>query len=47
MKSKTIRCVGDAFKRLDEDPLRIIRAFRFQAVLGFDIEDQTHQAMIA
>lgn len=47
MKSKTIRCVGDAFKRLDEDPLRIIRAFRFQAVLGFDIEDQTHKAMIA
>lgn len=46
MKYKTIRCVGDAFKRLDEDPLRIIRAFRFQAVLGFDIEDQTHQAMI-
>ena len=47
MKSKTIRCVGDAFKRLDEDPLIIIRAFRFQAVLGFYIEDQTHQAMIA
>ena len=33
-----IRCVGDARVRFTEDALRILRAFRFAAVLGFNID---------
>lgn len=46
IQNKVIRCVGNPDDRLKEDPLRILRAFRFQAVLGFDIEDNTHKQML-
>ncbi len=36
-----IRCIGDPDKRFGEDALRILRALRFSAVLGFEIEQQT------
>ncbi|MEG2481487.1 MAG: hypothetical protein RSB06_05605, partial [Clostridia bacterium] len=36
--SLTIRCVGQPACRFREDPLRILRALRFSAVLGFTIE---------
>lgn len=39
--SKRIRAVGDAHTRFEEDALRIMRAFRFSAQLGFDIESDT------
>ncbi|MBR4555401.1 MAG: HD domain-containing protein [Ruminococcus sp.] len=42
---KIIRCVGDPFKRFDEDALRIMRALRFASVLGFSIDEQTSQAI--
>lgn len=41
IKSNTIRCIGDAETRFREDALRILRALRFSAVLGFDIEQNT------
>lgn len=47
LKNKIIRCVGNPDDRLQEDPLRILRAFRFQAVLGFDIDETTHKQMIS
>lgn len=43
---RTIRCVGDAFDRLNEDPLRILRAIRFSITKGFDIHSDTRAAMI-
>ena len=36
-----IRCVGDPDARFNEDALRIMRAVRFSAQLGFTIEEQT------
>ena len=39
--NKKIRAVGDAKKRFEEDALRIMRAFRFSAQLGFDIDEDT------
>ncbi len=45
LKNKLIRCVGSAEERFDEDALRILRAVRFSAQLGFMIEEQTLQAI--
>ncbi len=41
-----IRCIGDPHARFGEDALRILRALRFSAVLGFDLEAQTAVAAI-
>lgn len=40
-----IRCVGNANERFTEDALRILRAVRFAAQLGFEIEDDTKLAI--
>ncbi len=38
VKDKVIRCVGNISDRLNEDPLRILRAVRFATILDFTIE---------
>lgn len=45
IENKIIRCVGSPSVRFHEDGLRILRAMRFAAQLGFDIEDNTSLAM--
>lgn len=40
-----IRCVGSAVERFEEDALRILRAIRFSAQLGFGIEEETLKAV--
>lgn len=40
-----IRAVGNPKKRFEEDALRMVRAVRFSAVLGFEIEDETYSAI--
>ncbi len=45
IKKKTIRTVGDATERFNEDALRILRALRFASVLGFSIEEKTALAI--
>ena len=41
-----IRCVGESEERFSEDALRILRALRFAAVLGFSIEQKTAEAIL-
>ncbi len=40
-KKKLLRMIGDPAARYREDPVRIIRAVRFAAKLGFEIEPKT------
>ncbi len=40
-----IRCVGEPDQRFQEDGLRVMRALRFAAVLGYEIEERTTQAI--
>lgn len=44
LKAHLIRAVGDPTRRFDEDALRILRAVRFSATLGFRIEEGTARA---
>ena len=45
LRSGIIRCVGDPEKRFSEDALRMLRALRFSAVLGFSIDAATLSSM--
>ncbi len=45
IENKIIRAVGDPYLRFDEDALRIMRALRFSATLGFRIEEKTRSAI--
>lgn len=45
LEKKIIRAVGDPVARFSEDALRMMRAIRFGAELGFEIEDATYQAI--
>ncbi len=40
-----IRCVGETDTRFSEDALRILRALRFAAVLGFEIDPETAKSI--
>ena len=47
LERRIIRCVGIPGERFDEDALRILRALRFSAQLGFVIEEETETAIKA
>jgi poly(A) polymerase len=42
-----VRTIGDPDIRLKEDPIRILRAIKFAARLGFAIDPATYRAMLA
>ncbi len=46
LNQKMIRCVGAPLERFREDALRMMRAVRFAAQLGFSIEDATKAAIL-
>ncbi|HEY0096482.1 MAG TPA: poly(A) polymerase, partial [Archangium sp.] len=45
LDERSIRTIGDPEIRMREDPVRILRAVRFAAKLGLDIESRTYAAM--
>lgn len=45
IRNKLIRCVGEPERRFEEDALRMFRALRFSARLGFEIEEKTLAAI--
>lgn len=47
IEKRRIRSLGDPVRRYREDPVRMIRAVRFAAKLGFDIESETAEAIHA
>ena len=44
LEKRVIRCVGEPMERFEEDALRILRAVRFGAQLGFSMEEKTKEA---
>lgn len=47
LEDKVIRFIGDPYKRIQEDPLRIARAERFSEMLGFSFSKETKEALDA
>jgi len=47
LNNKIIKAIGDPIKRFNEDALRILRACYFSSKLGFNIDENTLNAMIA
>ena len=45
LKSKTLRLIGDPFTKLKEDPLRIVRAYRFAEQLNFSLDNETRKTL--
>ena len=45
LKEKVIRMIGNPFLRLEEDPLRILRAIRFASSLSFVVEEELKKAI--
>ena len=45
LEARLIRTIGDPELRMREDPVRMMRAVRFAAKLGFEIEPSTHAAI--
>jgi tRNA nucleotidyltransferase (CCA-adding enzyme) len=45
LKNKIVRAVGNPYERFEEDALRLLRAVRFSAKLGFEIESKTVEAI--
>ena len=45
IEKKIIRCVGNPYERFNEDALRMLRAVRFSAQLGYEIDEETKKAV--
>jgi poly(A) polymerase len=45
LDARLLRVIGDPDQRFTEDPVRILRAIRFSAALGFDIEPSARESI--
>ena len=45
LQKKMIRSIGDPLIRFHQDPVRMIRLLKFRARFGFDIDENTYQAL--
>lgn len=45
IQAQVIRAVDCPLKRMEEDPLRILRAVRFISQFGFNVDEQTNEAI--
>lgn len=45
LEKKIVRTVGNPIKRFSEDALRMLRGVRFSATLGFDLDQNTKEAI--
>lgn len=45
IKNKTVRAIGNAEQRFQEDYLRMLRAVRFASRFGFDLDENTSEAI--
>ena len=45
LERRVVRAIGEPSRRFDEDYLRMLRAVRFAARLGFDLDDDTARAI--
>lgn len=46
LRKGLIRIIGDPVIRFTEDPVRMVRAVRFAALLGFEIEGNTYRTLL-
>src|SRR6266480_3603444 len=47
LEAKLVRAIGDPAQRFAEDRLRMLRSVRFATVLGYKIDNQTWNALVA
>ena len=45
IERKVIRMIGNPLKRIEEDPLRIVRIYRFELETGFEIEKELQKTL--
>jgi poly(A) polymerase len=47
IKQRVVRMIGDPLKRIEQDPIRILRALRFAHKVGFSLDTDLRMAIIA
>ncbi len=47
IRARLVRMIGSPMKRLEEDPIRILRALRLAHLLNFQIEEELREAIVA
>ena len=46
LNNKRLKSIGDSSKRFREDPVRILRAIRFKAKLGLELDPELEKNIV-